>query len=432
MVSSSSVNPKATAQNIAESSVGIDHKGHSTLMRHHHRDTHEGHSTLMRHHHKHTHKPEELKKEKESVEHKTGQEIRSPIDDTSHMNHHPHASTHHKSEKTHHPHHHALRVHQHEAAEFGVEPHRPSPLRQVAEEKVHIRLADKTKEHHKHSHKKILPSSNATTLDGKSYSIANGQQMCHDNYEPIEDLLDCQTAMTAFGAEWAEGEPCSGGPKGCSIRRDLLAVVSWVDTPSKPDEKDFPRCNILCKKTSNSMLEIDSEPEGPSVSATCPDGFAREFGDSEPEWGDMVLGSYWGARHAENIETCAGQCNNVTDCMSFKWSPNFLQGAVPQHPCILTLNEHITTNSTFHDFIFCAKMPAETLWKRQGGNILTHHPEEGSAENGESGDAKEESSAQEEFLYAQTGNEGRRMLKKDSRQDFASKAHESSLMLGSM
>jgi hypothetical protein len=308
---------------------------------------------------------------------------------------------------------------QHGAVEFGAESdHLPS-----AEEKLDIKLQGKAKGQHDHNREKILPSSHATTSAGDSYSIANRHQLCEDGYTPIGDLLDCQNAMTAFGAEWESGEPCTGGPQGCSIRRDIQPVVSWVDQASSSD--DTPLCNIICKSTNNSLLEIGSEPEGPSVSATCPDGYAREFGDSEPEWGDMVLGSYWGARHAETMDACAGQCDNVTDCMSFKWSPNFLQGAVPQHPCILTVNKHITTNSTFHDFIFCVKKSAETD-ENQGSAESHKESLEQSLE--ESGDA------QEEFMYAQTGNDGlkRKMLKKDSRQDLTTREHERTSIMRTM
>jgi hypothetical protein len=371
----------------------------------------------MRHHQKHTHKVEESAKEQKqkiaaSAEH--GHLHHQQQHRHHHHHSHQHAHTQGESRKAsatvtdgtvrQHPHHHAhpLRVHQHNAVELNTESGRLSPSGQGAKTSFNTKLSGSS------DGKKILPESTAV-WDGASYSIANSGQMCEPGYEPIDDLIECQTAMTAFGAEWAAGEPCEGGPKGCSIRRDILPKVSWVDTPSDPDETDFPRCNVLCKKAASSLLEIDSEPQGPSVSATCPDGYAREFGDSEPEWGDMVLGSYWGGRHADNIDECAGQCSNLTDCMSFKWSPNYLQGAVPEHPCILTVNAHITTNSTFHDFIFCAKATEGT-------------------------DVTEAGEAQEESLYAQTGNEGlkRRLLKKDSRQDFPDRSRESASTLGIM
>jgi hypothetical protein len=196
----------------------------------------------------------------------------------------------------------------------------------------------------------------ATDMDGNYYIIADANQDCMNDTQPITDEGTCIKAQEAFSAGWT-GLGMDDCPAGCTIQQQHLPMPAVGFQQHDGHSGMFHFCLKLCHKMLPAMMvklspSLHHEKQVKQV-YNCPNGYYKEKGDTRPFWGDMELGSYWGARHAFSPEECGEQCGNTTGCASFKWSPHYLQGADPTQVCILSKEKHVTTNATFHDFIFC-------------------------------------------------------------------------------
>lgn len=219
---------------------------------------------------------------------------------------------------------------------------------------------------------------------------------CENGTSMIDDEAKCIAAAAAYSLKGGiqqslmfESSGCMNYcPDKCSHIVGIASVcpvmiqsaLGWQNFDGtnyvKPQEGSsaYTICRRMCYKSlsssSSSLLETpptDAVFNGIAEQNTnkhtkkawqvwdCPKGFFKEVGDSTPEWGDIDLGSYWGARHATTPAECGEQCVNTTGCESFKWSPRYRQGADPMQVCVLSKQRHITTTENVHDFVFCTQ-----------------------------------------------------------------------------